>query len=254
MKKPLILITNDDSIHAKGIKLLISLMREIGRVVVVAPSSPQSAKSHSITIEEPLRYSCIEHSEDYEAYITNGTPVDCMKIAFKKVLKDQKPDLIVAGINHGSNASVNTIYSGTMAAVFEGCQEGIPSVGFSVDNHDLEADFSYCSQYITDIALEVLKNGVETDTCLNVNFPKEEIKGVRVCHQAKALWNEQFLEREDPLKQKYYWLTGVYKCLDESEKGDFMALEKGYCAITPMQLDFTAYKTMETYKKRFERG
>src|SRR5574344_425344 len=113
MKKPLILITNDDSIHAKGIKLLISLMREIGRVVVVAPSSPQSAKSHSITIEEPLRYSCIEHSEDYEAYITNGTPVDCMKIAFKKVLKDQKPDLIVAGINHGSNASVNTIYSGT---------------------------------------------------------------------------------------------------------------------------------------------
>jgi len=253
MKKPLILITNDDSINAGGIKLLASLMRQIGRVLIVAPSMPQSAKSNSITIEEPLRYWHIEHSQDYDAYITNGTPVDCMKVAFNMILKEEKPDLVVAGINHGSNASVNTIYSGTMAAVFEGCQEGVPSIGFSVDNHDLRADFSYCSQYILDISNEILLNGIEPDTCLNVNFPQGQIKGVRVCHQAKALWNEQFIERTDPLNQKYYWLTGVYKCLDSSERGDYMALEKGYCAITPMQLDYTAYGAMEKYRSRFEK-
>lgn len=252
MQRPLIFITNDDSFRSKGIKLLISLMQKFGDVVVVAPSHQQSGKSHSITVHDPLRYHKIEESEGYKAYICSGTPVDCVKIAFNILFKDIKPDLVVSGINHGSNASINTIYSGTMAAVFEGCAEGIPSIGFSLDSSNPEADFTHCIPLINKITKEVLENGLDDMVCLNVNFPEKEIKGLKVCHQAKAYWNEDFLERKDPTGQSYYWLTGVYNCQDENAGADYNALQEGYCSITPMQVDFTAYQVIESYKKRFE--
>lgn len=252
MKRPLIFITNDDSYWAKGIQLLIKLMSNIGDVVVVAPLTQQSGKSHAITTIRPLRLEKMEEREGFIGYTCNGTPVDSVKMAFSVVFKDRKPDLVVAGINHGSNASINTIYSGTMAAVFEGCAEGIPSIGFSVDNHDVEADFSHCSSFIEKITNDVLEKGLDKNICLNVNFPEDEIKGIKVCHQAKAYWNESFLERKDPMGFSYYWLTGQYNCLDENNRADHLAMKDGYCAITPMQVDLTAYKVIEDYKIRFE--
>lgn len=228
-------------------------MQTFGDVVVVAPIEQQSGQSHAITTKEPLRFHKIEEKEGYTAYVCNGTPVDCVKIAFNIILKDSKPDLLVSGINHGSNASINTIYSGTMAAVFEAVAEGIPSIGFSVDNHCLDADFSYCSDFIKQITKDVLENGLDPNVCLNVNFPKDSIKGVKICHQAKAYWNEDFVQRTDPMGQHYYWLTGVYNCKDDSPRADHIAMKDGFCAITPMQIDFTAYEVLEKYKKRFEK-
>lgn len=252
MRRPLIFVTNDDSYRSKGIKLLVDIMRKFGDVIVVAPSTQQSGKSHSITVNDPLRYHKIFEEDGYIAYVSNGTPVDCVKIAFNILLKDRKPDLLVSGINHGSNASINTIYSGTMAAVFEGCAESVPSIGFSVDCHSLEADFTYCTPFIEKITKDILEKGLEEGVCLNVNFPYQEIKGIKVCHQAKAYWNEDFLERKDPMGCSYYWLTGVYNCKDEDMGADYNAMMEGYTSITPMQVDFTAYKVLDEYKKRFE--
>jgi len=252
MKRPLIFITNDDSFRSKGIKLLIDIMRKFGDVVVVAPTNEQSGKSHAITVNDPLRYHKIEEMEGYKAYVCNGTPVDCVKIAFNIIFKEIKPDLVVSGINHGSNASINTIYSGTMAAVFEGCAENISSIGFSVDCHSLDADFTHCITSIEKITKDVLENGLDENVCLNVNFPASEMKGLKVCHQAKAYWNEDFLERKDPMGHSYYWLTGVYNCQDENPGADYNVLKEGYGAITPMQVDFTAYQVIDKYKKRFE--
>lgn len=252
VKRPLIFITNDDSYFSKGISVLIELMKELGEVVVVAPKEEMSGKSHSITVNEPIRMKFMEKSDSYAGYILNGTPVDCVKMAFNRILKERLPDLVVSGINHGSNASVNTIYSGTMATVFEGCAEGIPSVGFSIDSSDKQVDFSYCSDYIRNICKDILANGMESGVCLNVNFPVGEIKGLKVCHQAKAYWNEELVEHKDPAGNPYYWLSGVYNCLDDSPNADFRALEKGYASVVPMQVDFTAYSALERMKKRFE--
>lgn len=227
-------------------------MKTFGDVVVVAPLEQQSGQSHAITTKEPLRFHMVEEKEGYKAYVCNGTPVDCVKIAFNIILKDSKPDLLVSGINHGSNASINTIYSGTMAAVFEALAEGIPSIGFSVDDHSLDADFSYCSDYIKQITKDVLENGLDTNVCLNVNFPKDGVKGLKICHQAKAYWNEDFVRRTDPMGHDYYWLTGVYNCKDDDPRADHIVMKDGFGAITPMQIDFTAYEVLEKYIKRFE--
>lgn len=251
-KRPLIFITNDDSYFSKGISVLIELMKELGDVVVVAPKEEMSGKSHSITVNEPIRVKLMEQSDSYTGYILKGTPVDCVKMAFNRVLKGRLPNLVVSGINHGSNASVNTIYSGTMAAVFEGCVEGIPSIGFSIDSSDKEVDFSYCKDYVRSICEDVLENGLERGVCLNVNFPVGKIKGLKVCHQAKAYWNEELIEHKDPAGNPYYWLSGVYNCLDSSPDADYRALENSYGSIVPMQVDFTAYSALEEMKKRFE--
>ncbi len=252
-KRPLIFITNDDSFHSNGIRELIDLMKEIGDVLVVAPNAQRSGQSHAITVSEPIRYHKVREEEGYRAYISNGTPVDCVKIAFNMLLKDIRPDILVSGINHGSNASINTIYSGTMAAVFEGCAEGVPSIGFSIDDHSSNADFTYTKPIIRDLVMDVLENGLEKGICLNVNFPKNETLGTKICHQAKAYWNEDFIERKDPSGGNYYWLTGVYKCLEDSPDADFNALNQGYTTITPMQVDFTAYRMIEKYSKRFNK-
>ncbi|MDR0972157.1 MAG: 5'/3'-nucleotidase SurE [Bacteroidales bacterium] len=252
MDRPLIFITNDDSYYSKGIKLLIDIASSFGDVVVLAPLTQQSGKSHSITISEPLRFHKMEEREGFIGYACWGTPVDCVKIAMDIILRERKPSLLLSGINHGSNASINTIYSGTMAAVFEGCLENIPSIGFSVECHDENADFSYCTSSIKKIVKEVLDNGLDRNVCLNVNFPDKEIKGLKVAHQAKAYWNETFVERKDPMGGTYYWLSGKFIPDEKEKNADFNVLRQGYGSITPMQVDFTAYNVLENYKKRFE--
>ncbi|MFI5138261.1 MAG: 5'/3'-nucleotidase SurE [Sphingobacteriales bacterium] len=240
--KPTILVVNDDGITAHGIKALIEVMQEIGRVVVVAPDSPQSGMGHAITIGKPLRLDQVDIYEGIEMYRCSGTPVDCVKLAVNKVLKGNKPDLCVSGINHGLNNSINVLYSGTMSAAVEGAIEGIPSIGFSLDDFTLQADFSHCLKYVKEIALQVLKNGLAAGTLLNVNFPHTpHIKGVKICRQANAKWAEEFDERIDPHNRPYYWLTGVFQLNDGGEDTDVWALEHDYVSVVPVQFDMTAH-------------
>mgnify|MGYP000521060267 CR=1 FL=1 len=244
MKKPLILITNDDSIVAPGIRALIAVMKEIGDVIVVAPDSPQSAMGHAITINNTLTLDKISLDKDLEnEYSCSGTPVDCVKMAVNEILK-RKPDLCVSGINHGSNSSINVIYSGTMSAAVEAGIEGIPAIGFSLLDYSWNADFEPYKSYVKNIALEVLEKGLPDGVVLNVNFPKlpkEEIKGVKICRQAKAMWQEEFDKRTNPMGKDYYWLSGAFVNLDKGEDTDEWALHNGYISIVPVQFDLTAH-------------
>ena len=239
---PTILVVNDDGITAPGIKALMDVMKQIGRVVVVAPDSPQSGMGHAITIGKPLRLDKVDIYEGIEMYRCSGTPVDCVKLAVNKIFKGQKPDLCVSGINHGLNNSINILYSGTMSAAVEGCIEKIPSIGFSLDDFTLQADFSHCLKYVREIALQVLENGLPPATLLNVNFPGiVDVKGVKICRQANAKWAEEFDERMDPHKRPYYWLTGVFQLNDEGTDTDVWALANGYVSVVPVQFDMTAH-------------
>ena len=245
MKKPLILIVNDDGINAPGIRKLISIMNDFGEVVVVAPDGPQSGKGHAITIESTIRCDKVIIDDGPQTeYSCSGTPVDCVKLAVNKLIT-RKPDLCVSGINHGSNSSINVIYSGTMSAAVEGALEGIPSIGFSLLDHSHEADFSEGEKYIREITQSVLNNGLLDGVCLNVNIPKsvddKKIKGVKVCRQAKANWVEEFDEREDPKGRKYYWLTGKFVNYDKGDDTDERALENHYISVVPVQYDVTAH-------------
>ncbi|MDB5142212.1 MAG: 5/3-nucleotidase SurE [Mucilaginibacter sp.] len=240
--KPTILVVNDDGITAPGIKALMNVMAELGNVVVVAPDSPQSGMGHAITIGSPLRLDKVEIYEGIESYSCSGTPVDCVKLAVNKVLKGKKPDLCVSGINHGLNNSINILYSGTMSAAVEGAIESIPSIGFSLDDYNLQADFSHCLKYVKELAMQVLQNGLPASTLLNVNFPSgPHIKGIKICRQANAKWAEEFDERMDPHKRPYYWLTGVFQLNDTGEETDVWALENNYVSVVPVQFDMTAH-------------
>jgi len=243
-EKPLILITNDDGITAKGIRTLISIMNEIGEVVVVAPDSPQSAKGHAITINEPLYVKALSSSENSpQEYSCSGTPADCVKMARHEILK-RRPDICVSGINHGSNASINVVYSGTMSAAIEAGIEGIPAIGFSLLDYDMDADFEPSVPYIKTIVQHVLKNGLPKGVVLNVNIPKlpkEAIKGIKVCRQANAHWEEKFDKRTTPMGKEYYWLTGDFINEDQRTDTDEYALANGYISIVPTQFDLTAY-------------
>ncbi len=240
--KPTILIVNDDSITAPGIKALMETMAEIGRVVVVAPDSPQSGMGHAITIGKPLRLDKVELYTGFDTYSCSGTPVDCVKLAVNLIFKGKKPDLCVSGINHGLNNSINVLYSGTMSAAVEGAIEGIPSIGYSLDDFTLQANFSHALKYVKEIALQVLENGLPTATLLNVNFPNtHDLKGIKICRQARAKWAEEFDERIDPHKRPYYWLTGVFQLDDQGEDTDVWALEHGYVSVVPVQFDMTAH-------------
>ncbi len=244
MKKsaPTILVVNDDGITAPGIKTLMSAMKELGKVVVVAPDSPQSGMGHAITIGSPLRLDKVELYDDIESYSCSGTPVDCVKLAVNKIFKGKKPDLCVSGINHGLNNSINILYSGTMSAAVEGAIESIPSIGFSLDDYTLQADFSHCIKYVKEIAAQVLQNGLPASTLLNVNFPNTpHIKGIKICRQANAKWAEEFDERMDPHKRPYYWLTGVFQLNDKGEDTDVWALDNNYASVVPVQFDMTAH-------------
>ena len=248
-KKPLILVTNDDGISAPGIRALISVMSEIGTVVVVAPDSPQSAMGHAITINNTLHLNKISaENAIITEYSCSGTPVDCVKMAVNEILK-QKPDLCVSGINHGSNSSINVIYSGTMSAAVEAGIEGIPAIGFSLLDYNWNADFEQIKPFIKKIALQVLENSLPEGTILNVNFPKlktENIKGIKICRQAKAFWQEKFDKRVTPFGKEYYWLTGEFINLDKGEDTDEWALANDYISIVPVHYDLTAHHAIQT--------
>lgn len=246
-KNPTILVVNDDGITAHGIKALIEVMQQIGRVVVVAPDSPQSGMGHAITIGKPIRLDKVDIYKDVEMYRCSGTPVDCVKIAVNRIFKGQKPDLCVSGINHGLNNSINVLYSGTMSAAVEGAIESIPSIGFSLDDYTLQADFSHCLKFVKEIALQVLAHGLPPAILLNVNFPNtDNIKGIKICRQANAKWAEEFDERFDPYKRPYYWLTGVFQLNDGGEDTDVWALENNYASVVPVQFDMTAHHAIQT--------
>jgi 5'-nucleotidase len=250
--KPLILITNDDGITAPGIRALVNAMKLIGDVVVVAPDKPQSGMGHAITINSTLRLQEVKQ-DGLTEYACSGTPVDCVKIAIDKILP-RKPDLLVSGINHGANSSINVIYSGTMSAAVEGAIEGIPSIGFSLCNYALEADFTAAAHFAGIVAQNVLDHGLPAGVCLNVNFPDvplDIIKGVKVCRQAKALWQEEFDERKDPYGRKYYWLTGKFVDLDGGEDTDVFALANNYVSVVPTQFDLTAHNAIKDMQKWF---
>lgn len=241
--RPVILVTNDDGITAPGLHALVDAVKDLGDITVVAPDSPQSGMGHAITINNLLRLDKVEVHGNHDWYQCSGTPVDCVKLAIDKILH-RKPDLCVSGINHGSNSSINVIYSGTMSAAMEGAIEGIPSAGFSLLDYALDADFSAAKIYARKIAKLILENGLPDGTLLNVNIPKlapAEVKGVKVCRQAMAKWVEEFDERTDPTRRKYYWLTGKFINEDKGQDTDEWALANGYISVVPVQFDFTAH-------------
>jgi 5'-nucleotidase len=247
-QKPLILVTNDDGISAPGIRNLIAVMKEFGDVAVVAPDSPQSAMGHAITINNTLFFNKVNFdSELYTEISCSGTPVDCVKIAINEIL-GRKPDLCVSGINHGSNASINVIYSGTMSAAMEAAMSGIPAIGFSLLDYDWNADFEQAKPFIRKIVAQVLEKGIPADTVLNVNIPKlhtESIKGIKICRQAKASWIEKFDKRQTPHGRNYYWMTGEFINQDKGEDTDIWALEHDYISIVPVHFDFTAHHAIQ---------
>ena len=245
--RPLILVTNDDGISAPGIRNLVESIVDLGDVVVVAPDSHQSGMGHAITISNILRMSPHDFGmPGVQAYKTTGTPVDCVKLAIYKIL-DRKPDVLVSGINHGSNASINVIYSGTMSAAVEGALEGIPSVGFSLCDFAEDADFSASRNVARTVTQKVLKHGTPTGTCLNVNIPKvapEDLRGIKVCRQGAGHWADSFEEREAPGGRTYYWMTGNFTDVDKGEDTDEWALKHGYVSVVPVQYDMTAHHAM----------
>ncbi|RKS99783.1 5'/3'-nucleotidase SurE [Flavobacterium sp. 123] len=246
--RPVILVTNDDGVSAPGIRALIEVMSEIGDVVVVAPDKPQSAMGHAITINSTLYLNKISKDTDtITEYSCSGTPVDCVKLAVNEILK-RKPDLCVSGINHGSNSSINVIYSGTMSAAVEAGIEGIPAIGFSLLDYDWNADFEAIKSFVKKISLEVLENGLPEGVILNVNFPKlkeKDIKGIKICRQAKALWVEKFDKRKTPQGKDYYWLAGEFVNEDKGEDTDEWALDNDYISVVPVQFDLTAYHSIK---------
>lgn len=242
-QKPLILVSNDDGITAPGIRNLVSAVQHLGEVVIVAPDSPQSAMGHAVTISRPLRLDKTDIYGDIIAYQCSGTPADCVKLAVDKVLH-RKPDLLVSGINHGSNSSINVLYSGTMSAAMEGAIEGIPAVGFSLCNFAYDADFSYAKKIASRISENILGSGLPQGTLLNVNIPnlkEADVKGVKICRQANAKWKEEFDERIDPNGRKYFWLTGQFLNNDKGVDTDEWALANGYVSIVPVHFDLTAH-------------
>ncbi len=239
--KPLILVTNDDGITAPGIRALIDVMNEIGDVCVVAPDSPQSGMGHAITLNSTLHIDNVSKQNTPQLeYSCSGTPADCVKLAVNEIL-DRKPDLCVSGINHGSNSAINVLYSGTMSAAIEAGIEGIPSIGFSSLDHNYNADFEALKKYVKIITQNVIKNGLPQGIVLNVNFPKDKIKGIKIARQARANWIEEFDKRTSPQGKEYYWLTGEFVNLDKGQDTDLFALENNYATVVPVQFDLTAH-------------
>lgn len=252
MKKPLILVTNDDGIAAPGIRSLVESAREIGEVIVVAPDSPQSGMGHAVTLSDPLRLRKVQVFEGIESYECTGTPVDCVKLAKNVVLKDRNIDLCVSGVNHGSNASINIIYSGTLSAAMEASLEKIPSIGFSLLDYSFDANFEASKPYVQSLIRYVLNKGMVDGSLLNVNIPNlpfDQIKGMRVCRQADARWVEEFVEAIDPRGQPYYWLTGRFINDDHTEDTDVWALENGYISVVPSMHDLTNYRALKSMKE-----
>lgn len=251
-EEKIILITNDDGITSPGIKNLVEAARGLGKVVVVAPDKPQSGMGHAITIGSPLRMYKVELFEGVEAWQTSGTPVDCVKLAVDKILH-RKPDICLSGINHGANHSINVIYSGTMSAAMEASIEGIPSIGFSLLDYRYEADMIPAQKIVHTIVSSILKQKkLDKHLLLNVNIPAvpyEEIKGIKICKQAYAKYDESFDERLDPQGKKYFWLTGEFKNFDKAKDTDVWALQHNYVSVVPVQFDLTNYNLKKHLEK-----
>jgi len=250
MEKPLILVTNDDGYNAPGIRHLIDFVKEMGDILVVAPENPQSGMGHAVTISYPLRLRKIVETENYSEYACNGTPVDAVKLALDKVCK-RRPAILLSGINHGSNASINVVYSGTMGAAIEGALSGVVSIGFSLDDFSKDADFLAAKKFVQQIVKNVIEEDLEKNTCLNVNIPaiaEKDIKGIRVCRQAIANWVEEYEERSDPHGRQYFWLTGKFELLDSGQDTDIYALKNNYISVVPVTLDFTNHKQLDVLR------
>ncbi len=253
MTQPLILITNDDGITSKGIRVLIEEMAKLGEVVVVAPDSPNSGMGHAITVDSTLHIKKSPIFGEIQSFECSGTPADCVKLAKHELLKGRKIDLVVSGINHGSNASISVIYSGTMSAAIEAAIEGIPAIGFSLNDFRYDADFEHTRPFITKITKEVLINGIPNNVALNVNFPaksSEAIKGLKVTRQANGFWKEEFDARKDPHGRPYYWMGGEFVNREpESKDNDIWAINNNYISIVPCKYDMTAHEAISEVSK-----
>ena len=245
---PLILVSNDDGITSKGILTLVNAMKKLGDVIVVAPDGPQSGMGHAITVGETLRLEENFIFEGVKAFECSGTPADCVKIARHFVFKEgRQPDVIVSGVNHGSNTSISVLYSGTMSAAIEGAIEGTPSIGFSLCDFSHDADFSHVEEYLTKITQQVLDKGLPKGIALNVNFPprrNEPIKGIRICRQANAKWVEDFDMRYDPNGRRYFWMIGNFVNFDKGEDNDEWAIANNYVSVVPCQFDLTGHQAI----------
>lgn len=256
-KQRLIFLTNDDGYSSRGMEALIEVARRFGRVVVVAPEGAQSGMSQAFTMNRPLFLRKVREEEGLQVYAFSGTPVDCVKMAFDHLLEREEVDLVVSGINHGSNSAVNVLYSGTMGAAIEGSFYHCPAIGLSVDDHSPDADFEGAVKYGEQIIRAVLEEKPATPLCLNVNLPAipvGELKGVRVCRQTAGYWRERFVRHEDPRGREYFWLTGEYVNTEpEATDTDEWALKQGYVAVVPVQVDMTAYARLEEMRHLFEK-
>ena len=255
MGKPLILVTNDDGIDSRGIRFLVSIMKNFGEVVVVAPDSPQSGMGHAITVGDKLRLVKSDLFGSIVSYKCSGTPADCVKIAKHHLLKTRKIDLITSGINHGSNSSISVLYSGTMSAAIEGAIENTASIGFSLCDFDPNASLSHSEPYINEIINNTLKNGLPEGVALNVNIPSKsdkKIKGIKICKQANAYWEEIFDKRLDPYGREYYWMVGNFVNHDKTIDNDELAISDNYVSIVPCKFDLTSRKGMNFLKNKWK--
>ena len=251
MKSPLILITNDDGYQSKGIQSLINAVKDFGEIMIVAPDGPQSGMGHAITVNHSIRCNKTKFHGSLDSYFCSGTPVDCIKMGIY-LLNGRKPDIILSGINHGTNVSTNILYSGTMGAAVEGALEGIPSIGFSLTDSSEDADFSYSEKIVSIITQKVLDKGIKKGTCLNVNIPKvneSSIKGIKVCRQGRAFWKDDFEKRKDPSGKSYYWLKGSFSSKESEMDTDINYLENNFVTIVPTQYDMTCHNSIKELKQ-----
>lgn len=252
MKKPLIFITNDDGVNARGLKAVTEVACKFGRVIVIAPEVPQSGMSHAITMYNPLYLRTVSKSEDLAIYACSGTPVDCVKMGYDYVFENERPSLNISGINHGSNSAINVLYSGTMGAAIEASFYGAPSIGFSLTDHSPNADFEASAMFAEKLISDILTASIKEPLCLNVNIPvgtPEEIRGHKVCRQNKGYWKEEFFCRKDPRGKDYYWLAGDFFNLEpDATDTDEWALANGYISVVPVQVDLTNYRQVESLK------
>tara|TARA_R110000868_G_scaffold37111_15_gene131689 strand:- start:14678 stop:15442 length:765 start_codon:yes stop_codon:yes gene_type:complete len=242
-KKPLILVSNDDGIFSNGIKALAEVASEFGDVIIVAPDRQQSAVGHAITIETPLRAQTVKIADQFEGFAINGTPADCVKLAHDKLL-DVKPDLVLSGINHGSNAGINILYSGTVSAATEGTVLGYPSIAVSCTDYDSDADLTGCKDAARRVIKLVFDKGLPKGVTMNVNAPSGEFKGIKWARMADSRYVEEYEGRKDPLNRPYYWLTGKFELLDDGNDADIHILNEGFAAVTPIQYDLTDYSIL----------
>lgn len=249
--KPFILVSNDDGIFSPGIKALAEVAAEFGDAYIVAPDREQSAVGHAITIQVPLRSSKFKVDDRFDGEAVNGTPADCVKLAHGKLL-DRKPDLIVSGINHGSNAGINVLYSGTVSAATEGTILGYPSIAFSCTDFDEDADLEGCQEAARRVIAHVLEKGLPRGVTLNVNAPSGEFKGLKWTRMADSRYVEEYEGRKDPFDRAYYWLTGKFELLDDGKDSDIHVLKEGYASCTPIQYDLTAYDLLTDAEDQIE--